>query len=605
MALLDIFRKKETESSGVFSSIKAGPTPPGGDVIERPNMDLAIFKALIPQFLYKPPFGYPRAENLPLLKQFARNGYVFSVISALQEEAAWSEWDIKAKGGVEMTPELEEKKKLIENFLRNPNDNKEGWSHLVKTAVRDICEIDSGVWVKVFSKAGEMVQLTAKDGATFLKNPDIYGSIGNREDIIFPDNEIISLEMMNKTAQKRYAFRYRDSAAYFQYGWQVATMPIPFGRREVIFMIKNPRADSMYGISPVAILADVILTLVYGSMYNLDFYQNNNMPEGILQVIGASNDEVQRVKARLNEQQRTTDPNTGFTRKVGFNTPVVNRESKFTPFQLPTKDLQIIEQQNWFTRLVWACFGVSADDLGFTEDSNKAVSETQKKRFARKAVKPILHLIQERVNMEIIPEFDTDELCFKFDNYDLDEDIKQHTLYQMQIQMGIKTPEMVAEEEKIDIAELKKQKEENMLKQQERMQSFSDDGDFEDKKKEEKDKGEENQDKSELKAKYGLKVGMKVKATTMESNQVGIIEQIYADGSMVVKFDNKKLIFHKSELVPVGNEPQGALARIKAEQDPFANTKLEKDMEHQIKQSAEKIKKAVEIYGKGALSEIN
>ena len=107
------------------------------------------------------------------------------------------------------------------------------------------------------------------------------------------------------------------------------------------------------------------------------------------------------------------------------------------------------------------CFGISADDMGFTEDSNKAVSDSQSKKYAKKAVRPILNLIAERINMEILPEFDAKELAFRFDDYDLDEDIKKHSLYAQQINMGIKTPEMVAMEEKIDIGELDKSLQKN------------------------------------------------------------------------------------------------------------------------------------------------
>ena len=67
-----LFKKKEPE--GVIKA-QSGPTSPGGDVIERDNIDFSIFKATIPRFLYKPPFGYPRPDNPPLLKQFARNGF--------------------------------------------------------------------------------------------------------------------------------------------------------------------------------------------------------------------------------------------------------------------------------------------------------------------------------------------------------------------------------------------------------------------------------------------------------------------------------------------------------------------------------------------------
>jgi hypothetical protein len=98
------------------------------------------------------------------------------------------------------------------------------------------------------------------------------------------------------------------------------------------------------------------------------------------------------------------------------------------------------------------------------------------KRYAKKAVRPILNLIAERINMEIMPEFGVPELMFKFDDYDLDEDIKRHQLYESQIRMGIKTAEMVAEEEDIDVAELTRQKEEQEQKMMEREQGMANNG---------------------------------------------------------------------------------------------------------------------------------
>lgn len=454
MGILDLFRKPELKAS------RAAPTSPGGDVVERTTD--GVFKAYIPQFLWKPPFGYPRGDNVPLIKQMARNAYVFGITNMLMEEAAWCDWEIKPVDGVEMTPELEAKKKDIREFLINPNANKEGWSHIVKTAVRDICEIDAGVWVKVFGRDQRMKQIFARDGGVFLKNPDIFGNLGNREDIIFPDQGLLANTMNEQQAINSYRLLYQESAAYFQYGWQTAQMPIPFGRREIVYFMKSPRSDSVYGTSPVAILTDVILTLIYGSQYNLDFYMNSNMPEGILSIVGAPGHEVKAIKERLKNSIQKPDPLTGFMRKVGFMMPVVNTQATFTPFQIPSREMQIIEQQSWFTKIVWMCYGISADDLGFTENSNKAVSQEQGKKYARKAVRPILNLIAERVNMEIIPEFGTTDLMFEFDDYDLDADIKRHTLLEQQIRMGIKTPLMVAEEEHIDVARLEKEKQEKL-----------------------------------------------------------------------------------------------------------------------------------------------
>ena len=514
-------------------TIKAEPevkaSQQSNDVIERDNIAGGIFKAYIPKFLYKPPYGYPRPENIPLLKVFGKYPYIFGVINLLQEEAAGNPWKIVPKDGsvrIEDNPELMAKRDQICDFLNNPNGNNESFGDLTKACIRDICEVDAGCFVKVFNRAGKMVQLFARDGGAFLKNPDIYGYMGDREDIILPASHF-DISGMTETQQvQHYDLHYRNQAAYFQYSWTSAAMPIPFGKREIVYFMKNPRTDSMYGISPVQVLADIILTLVYGSQYNLDFYMNSNIPEGVLQLIGAQSAQVKSVKERLENSNRFKDSVTGFFRKVGFKMPVVNVEAKFTPFQLPAKELQIIEQQEWFTKVVWMCFGISPEDMGFTQDSNKAVSQTVAKRFARKAVRPLLRLMEERINMEIIPEFGTNDLKFKFEDYDLDEDIQKHSLYEAQLRLGIKTPEMIAEEEGIDLAKLKKSKEEKQ-KEDEALFGNQDKGEnFKDK---EGQKDKDNKDKNDV----GIKANPADEFETTEL-ETELVNQIKSNATKVV-----------------------------------------------------------------------
>lgn len=510
---------------------------PGGDIFADSQMasDGSVFKGYIPTFLYKPPFGYPRAENVPLIKAMAKNPYIHAVITTLQEEAAWNKWDIvpvnvgaeedgDQEGDNDATDDTDEDAKpttkaqveqlerestqynsedtpdesgdipakkpktavdqkatinKIKHFLNNPNENPQGFSHLVKCAVRDICEIDAAVWVKVFNKKKEFCQLTVLDGGSMLKNPDIHGNIGKRKDIVFP-TDIQNIDNFGMQEQiKYYNLYYKEQAAYFQYGWTVASLPVPFGKREIIYFMKNPRSDNIYGTSPVMILTDILLTLVYGARYNLDFYLNSNMPEGIIQLLGAQKPQIDAFQERLRGQILEDDKVTGLKRRIGYKLPVTNVQANFVPFQFNSKDMQILEQQAWFTKMVWMAFGISEQDMGILENSNRSTSQTMFKQYARKAVRPILELIAERINQQIIPEFVNDgSLIFKWDDYDLDEDIKRHQLYLLQTQIGIKTPEMIAEEENIDVEKLKKSKEEQMATEAEHAQNMGGDDQF-------------------------------------------------------------------------------------------------------------------------------
>lgn len=460
-------------SLGINPTTKGEPSPMQsvGDVYVNEATDTGIHKAYIPNYLYKPPFGYPRKENFMLIRNLSRSPYIYSIVRALQDEVASTKYDIVYKDDILPTPAMDDTRIKILEFLDNPNGNKESFQFLLKAIVRDMLELDSGILVKVFDRTESMKEIYARDGSSFLKNPDQYGYIGDREEIIYPSLEQEQLlKDMNVTEAtiKQYEDHFGIRAAYFQYGFTGHSLPVPFGKREIVWLQYNPRSDSVYGQSPIAVLSDVITSLVFGANYNLDFYMNNNMPEGVIEILDADEEQIRAFRQRMDHRIRREETLTGFLRKIAFKIPIVNKQFKFTPFQLDPKIMQIIEQQEWFQRLVLSCFGIPADAMGFTDKSNKAVSDSQTKHYKRKAVRPLLQVLKYHLDKEIIPEWGEEafkSLEFKWDDYDIEEDIKKHSLYQMQLNMGLTSPRLIAEEEGIDYSEVEKDKEEEFKKQ--------------------------------------------------------------------------------------------------------------------------------------------
>lgn len=444
------------------------------------------FKAYIPNFLYKPPFGYPLNKNVLMLKELARNPFIFSIIRTLKDEASTTKYEVRLKkehAAEQFTSAHDKDIKRVSDFFYNPNGNNESFNEIVGQWVQDLCETDAAVGIKVFNRAGEFSQLFARDGSSFLKNPDIYGYMGGREEFVSPIGEMNpNLVMPEKI--KVYGAHYSQSAAYFQYGWTGNALPVPFGKREVMYIMANPRTDSIYGRSPLEIIQDVILTLVYGVRYNMDYFLNGNMPDGIVHLLGADPETAKSFQDRLREKFTAPDSLGNKNVRRGHVYPVWGGpEVNFVPFQVSSKDMEIIEGQKWFTKLVWSAFGVTPDEMGYTEDSNKAVSQTQTGVHKRKALKPLLKKIEYAVNTQLMPELDpSGTLEFVFEDYDLDEDLKRHQLYELQIRNGIKTAEMVAEEEGVDVERLKKDKEEAKQEQFEIQQQSGgdedDDGSF-------------------------------------------------------------------------------------------------------------------------------
>lgn len=455
--------------------------PEGQYTIDRDN-DPGMFKAYIPEFLYRPPYGYPRKEDLITIRKLAKTPYVHMIIRTIAQQVASTPWDIKVKEEYsEEDADYQEKIKGVKNFFRNPNGNQESFEDLMVAWVTDVLEIDSGVGIKVFNKNGRLTQLFARDGSTFLKNPDPFGYLGSRAEIIPPlevdltfaspkqDNGYMidpgTVDKQKEAKLRNFYDEYlRPKAAFFQYGWTAGAMPVPFGKREVVWFQSNTRSDTVYGRSPVEVLGDVLFTLLYGSSYSLDMFIKNNIPAGVIQLIGAQQPQINAFRERFDAEFITKDVFSN-NRHNAWKAPIANQEVKFTPFNFTSKEMEVLESQKWYLKIAAAVFGVTQDELGITEDSNKAVSMTQGGVFKRKAVQPILRLMQQRLNTQVMPEFGYEALEFVFDEYDIDEDMKKHNLLEQEIRMGVKTPEMVAAELGIDVNELKAGKEEKRQQQ--------------------------------------------------------------------------------------------------------------------------------------------
>ena len=397
-----------------------------------------IFKAYIPFFLYKPPFGYPRRDiDIANVRKLASSPFIWSIKKTIKDRITAIPWDIVVKDDREETPALHAKAQEIKHFFENPNRNFDSFSDVQSAFLDDILVFDSGAIEKIFDTNHKFSQMYARPGETFLKNTDIHGTLQDRDDFVdiqhnlLEGNYIKNPNMIHNSSS--YNIAYSEVSAYFQYGWTPGSMPVPFGKREVIYAMLNPRADSVYGTSPVQILYEIILTLIYGSRYHLDMYVNNNIPQGIISLMNATPGQIDSFKQRLDERILNQDTFDQWRNK-NFTIPVVNQDAKFTPWQLPSKQMEILEQQKWFWKVAFACFGINANEMGDTEDTSRANGMNQSRILKTKAIRPIVMKLQYIWNREIMPELDPEGIFeFKYNDYDIDEDVRVNELYEKKL----------------------------------------------------------------------------------------------------------------------------------------------------------------------------
>lgn len=425
-----------------------------------------INKAYIPKFLYKPPFGYPRFANMTYIRYLAQTPYVEMCIRTIIDEIAAIEWDILPTDGMEEEAD-EAEIEHIRNFFNNPNTNKESFEEVfVRMPVRDILEVNSGVLNKVFNMKEELVEIVARDGATFTKNPDIHGMYTNRDEIIMPTrivDDSVGQEYFNPYTEIT-ASSSREKAAYFQYGWIAGPIPVPFGKREIIWIEAMKRTDDHYGFSPVQVLAKSIQMLLYMIEADLEYYNDNNVPKGIIGLDESDADEIKAFKDQWFETQRTKDE-FGSWKKIMNKVPIVNKVPTFTRIEFSASEMQVIEKQKWYSKMVWASFGVTPTELGYTEDAKGSANQiVQSKVFRKKAINPMLRNLESDYNMSIVSEFNywgevktadgktirRPKYEFKFKKFDVDEEANKYELYKLQVETGVRTINEIRKDEGLE-----------------------------------------------------------------------------------------------------------------------------------------------------------
>jgi len=416
-------------------------------------------KAYIPNFFYKPPFGYPRYKDLLYYRKLAASIYVDMCETAIIDEVCSIEWDIVAedKSGNEV-PGKEKEVEIVQSFFENPNTNPESWESVVRMMLPDLLELNSGIMVKVFNSFGKMVEIVARDGSAFTKNPDVYGMYTNRADLILMKDIYDADEESPYRAETGYPLlqgyitsdQARGEGAYFQYGFNTGARPVPFGKREIVWFEKKLRTDDLYGRSAMEVLAKTVQTLIYAVEHNLEYFSDNSIPPGVLGLDGMSTADIKAFAQQWTESQRKSD-DLGNWKKVFHKLAMVNKMPKFERLGFTNAELELIESQKWWSKMVWAAFGMTATELGFVEDAKGSANQIVQSSIAKKRIiYPLLKIISYYVNTQIIPEFGFEGIKYKYKIFDVDDETKKWGLYKLQTESALKTINEVRNTEGLD-----------------------------------------------------------------------------------------------------------------------------------------------------------
>ncbi len=315
--------------------------------------------------------GLPRKANIIELRQYAKSGWVNMIINTILKQLMITKWDIVSNDEEDETDYSKDILKA-KTFLEQPNRNGQTFWEIWGPFMRDVLELDAGVIYKGRNGKNELTELFVYDGSRFLYDVDEFGIFNG----------------------------------FYQYSYrQPKNVPKFFENNELIYgKIGNNTEFYPYGWSPLQSIVQEIELLIQSTRYNKEYYKNNAVPDGIVS-IPMEGDELERFKTGWEQQVK------GKPHKLIFH----NSEANFTPLSLSNKDMEWLEGQKWYFHMVFAAWGLSPQEAGFYENSNRSTGESQERISVKNAIAPYLKLISEKITWDILVDLlGHDKLKFKW-----------------------------------------------------------------------------------------------------------------------------------------------------------------------------------------------
>lgn len=251
--------------------------------------------------------------------------------------------------------------KEVQLLLDQPNELRDSYRSLIEPVIEDILVLDRGVISKNMTAKRQPTALYAEDGATIK----IYPAWSGKEN------------------EPRYLFVEPNG-----------TRKVPLRNDEAIVIMANP-ATYRYGRSPVEVLQNTIradLKATQSAMTMVDM----KPPPHAIQIPGISQTALDKMKQAYEMDVM------GRKELLFLGGP---QAAHVFPLVFSAKDNQWLEWQEYLAKKIGIIFQISPQQFGFTMQINRSTSETQQEIFEDTGLIPLLLLLEEYLNRELLADF--------------------------------------------------------------------------------------------------------------------------------------------------------------------------------------------------------
>jgi hypothetical protein len=175
---------------------------------------------------------------------------------------------------------------------------------------------------------------------------------------------------------------------------KISPTPLQHDQLVVMHYPRGERPYRYYPMSPSLQVKEWLEILANSTTHHNRFYADNEIPPGLIQVMGAQN--VSDIKEKI--EAASGDPR---------DVPVIGGDGGAQWLELggTAVNLNIIEEQRWFFNMCLGALGLGKHELGFTEDANRSNGEIEATRIYKRIAGPFSKQF-ERAFQHIANQFD-------------------------------------------------------------------------------------------------------------------------------------------------------------------------------------------------------
>ena len=249
----------------------------------------------------------------------------------------------------------------LELILDQPNERRENWSEMISSVLEDILVLGRGALSKGMTVDRKPTSLYAEDASTIKIYPGWDGD-------------------PNKP---RYL--------YEEFG---TSRKVPLRNDELIMPILDP-ATYRYGLSPVQVLMDTIKADIEATKQALRTMQQKPPPNAF-QIQNASSQQLEAMRDAYDRDIA------GQKELFWFGGPSA---ALHFPLVFSAKDNQFMEYQEYMVKKIATLFMMSVQYFNMMADINRATSETQKDISEDTGLVPLLLLLEQYFNRELVADY--------------------------------------------------------------------------------------------------------------------------------------------------------------------------------------------------------